>query len=239
MNTFDFTSAPVIGKIMSATGISDGWIIISVAVAILALVFLVAWIRSAAKGRAARKELAALEQEVIGLQALTTLPPLHEGDWSYGQNEDPGSSLVFASTKELKHRREGAQKATTQHKTSSQDAQAAAGTSKSVTAAGQKAAPAAQAAATQQVSQAKSAAADSVTAQVHEAIFASVTNGHLKTGAASSNANRSKGSNPAFNAATLPTMETKGKKRGKAAKKSDAKKAADTDASLSSRIPKL
>ncbi len=224
---------------MSATGISDGWIIISIAAAVLALVFLVAWIRSAAKGRTARKELAALKQEVIGLQALTTLPPLHEGDWSYGQNEDPGSSLVFASTKELKHRREGAQKAAVQRKAPSQDAQDTASKSDSIHAAGQAAAKAAQATAAQQNTQAKSAAADSVTAQVHEAIFASVTNGHLKTGAASSDASRGKGSNPAFNAATLPTMEAKGKKKHKAAKKDDTKRAADTDASLSSRIPKL
>ena len=35
------------GKIMSITGITDGWVIISIALLILAVIFLVAWISSA------------------------------------------------------------------------------------------------------------------------------------------------------------------------------------------------
>ncbi len=233
MNTFDFTSVPLVGNIMSITGISDGWIVCCIIAAVLAVVFLIGWIRSAAKGRAARREAAALQEEVVGLQALTTLPPLHEGSWDYGQNEDPGSSLVFASTKELKHRKQMASAASQDQSTPAQQGtQQAAPTGTSST---RKATATAKAPAT------PADTASNVTAQVHEAIFASVTNGHLK-GAAGQNAKGKtgrKGGKGSIKAEDLPSMDVASKPKKAAPKKSSAKKTSDSDASLSSRIPRL
>lgn len=225
MNTFNFASTPVIGNIMSATGISDGWIVVCCIVALLAIIFLIAWIRSAAKGRAARKQLAALQQEIVGLRALTTLPPLHEGDWSYDQDDDTGGSLVFASAKELKQRQQATANAASQN--APQQSTVAASSLK----------------ADQGVQETHNAAAEraatadnagNVTAQVHEAIFASVTGGHLKnTGAKSAS-----GKKP-LSASDVPSLDSKGASKKRAAKKGSSKADAGGDASLSSRIPKL
>ena len=216
MNTYDFTSVPVMGKIMSITGITDGWVIISIALLILAVIFLVAWISSASRGRAARKELSKLKEEVVGLQALTTLPPLHEIDWEQAEGRDPGSSLVFASTKELKRRREkDSRKAVPQAEAEQ---------------APQSASEAEQPAAKKQPAVSANAAADSVTAQVHEAIFASVTSGHLKK--ADDNRQAAK-----ISSEDLPPIHVERKKT--AAKPQTAKPEANSDASLSSRIPRL
>lgn len=234
MNTFDFTSVPLVGNIMSITGISDGWIVCCIIAAVLAVVFLIGWIRSAAKGRAARREAAALQEEVVGLQALTTLPPLHEGSWDYGQNEDPGSSLVFASTKELKHRKQMASAAS-----QAPSAPARQNTQQTTPAASASSAHKVTAAANAPVAPADTAG--NVTAQVHEAIFASVTNGHLK-GAAGQNAKGKtgrKGGKGSIKAEDLPSMDVAHKPKKAAPKKSAAKKAGSGDASLSSRIPRL
>lgn len=227
MNTFDFTSTPVIGNIMSATGISDGWIVVCGIMALLAVVFLIAWIRSAAKNRTANKQLAALQQEIVGLQALTTLPPLHEGDWSYDQDDDTGGSLVFASSKELKQRQQATANAV------SQDAPQ----QSSVAASSLKADQSTQEARSTAAGQTATAAADNagnVTAQVHEAIFASVTGGHLKnTGAKSASGKK------LLSASDVPSLDSKGVSKKRAAKNGSSKDATGGDASLSSRIPKL
>ena len=220
MNTFDFTSVPVIGNIMNLTGINDGWIVISIFLLILAIVFLVAWISSSSKNRAANKELELLRDEIVGLQALTNLPPLHEGDWDYTEGADPGSSLVFASAKELRRREKGqapkkAVKPKDEPKTAEEPAQKPASTS------------------------------PSVTAQVHKAIFESVAVGHLKTPKAADPepepksdmvGNRKRKANgAAITSSDLPPI-----KLDKPAKKKTAKKPEpNPDASLSSRIPHL
>lgn len=205
------------GKIMSATGITDGWVIISIALLILTILFLVAWISSASRGRAARKELAKLKEEVVGLQALTNLPPLHEIDWSQAEGSDPGTSLVFASAKELKRRRE---------KSAAKDEPLTKPEQPSQAATEPKEAPTAK----QQPPVSAGAAADSVTAQVHEAIFASVTSGHLKK--ADEDKHAAKISNE-----DLPPIHVERKKAS--ARQEAPKPTANSDASLSSRIPKL
>ena len=209
---------------MAATGISDGWVIVSIMLLIIAVIFLVAWISAASRGRAARKELGKLQEEIVGLQALTTLPPLHEIDWSQAQGSDPGTSLVFASAKELKRRRENKSAQTAESKPDS--APLVADALQQATQTQEKQG--------QSAHSSTQAAADSVTAQVHEAIFASVTESHLKKTAEPSQGVKLKSED-------LPPIHAQRKKTtGKAQAQAQAQKPAkDGDASLSSRIPKL
>lgn len=240
MNTFDFTSVPFVGSIMKLTGIEDGWVVISILLAILLVVFLAAWISASGKARSLKKLVAELEEEITGLNALTTLPPLHENGWEYAQGADPGSSLVFASAKELKRRRE--RKAAAESPSVKQDGAPAslATEPQAASPAQEHPATATEAPAPEHEARAMSAsasAADSVTAQVHEAIFASVTGGHLKSAekAAATQKHAAK-----VSAEDLPPIHVERKVKQKPARKPvAAKPTSNSDASLSSRIPKL
>lgn len=238
MNTFDFTSVPLVGNIMKLTGIEDGWVVISILLAIFLVIFLVAWISAAGKARSLKKRVAKLEEEITGLNALTTLPPLHENGWEYAQGADPGSSLVFASTKELKRRRErkAAAESASVH---GDDGLVPLPAPESVAASAQEkpAGVTSDSAPKHEARPMSASAADSVTAQVHEAIFASVTSGHLKS-AEKDTAPQKHASK--ISAEDLPPIHVEHKAKKAAEKQRPAAKpAAGSDASLSSRIPRL
>ena len=233
MNTYDFTSVPLVGNIMKLTGIEDGWVVISVLLAIFLVIFLVAWISAAGKARALRKQVAKLEEEITGLNALTTLPPLHENGWEYAQGADPGSSLVFASTKELKRRRE--HKAQQAAAAPQRDGLVPLPGSEELAQESTQVRDEAFAAAKYEPKPISASAADSVTAQVHEAIFASVTSGHLK-GTEKADAHV----HAKISSEDLPPIhvERKAKKPAKEAQR-ESKPVTKSDASLSSKIPRL
>ena len=237
MNTFDFTTVPVIGKIMEITGINDGWIVVALILLILAVIFLVGWILSAGKARSSRKELQKLEQEILGLQAMTNLPPLSAAD--YNDGGDPGTSMVFASTKELKRRRE-TQAFKPVASPWGDDEPESKPTAQPV-----------DKPATQPIANAKATAKNaepSVTAQVHKAIFDSVTSGgKMRTtepevsdsvpAKSDMVGNRKRKANgAAITSSDLPPIQSNGNQRKQPVRKHEA---ADPDASLSSRIPRL
>lgn len=99
MNTIDFTSVPFIGDLMTVTGVGDGWLIVSAMLAVVLLLCVIGLIVGACSSRKRKKELLDMRRELLGLQALTSLPPLHQK-----AADDSGESLVFASFEELKER---------------------------------------------------------------------------------------------------------------------------------------
>ena len=229
MESIDFTQVPGFGTLMQLTGVSDGWVLVAALALLLALVFLVAWVRSAAKGRAARRELAQVREELVGAQALVNLPPLHEGDYDYLNGNDPGSSLVFASVRELRRRNSTAEipvvaPAAQQPQPQDEPQQPAAQ---------QAQAPAAQ-------------PAPSVTAQVHEAIYASVSSSKLhpqqpeqQPAQGMVGNRRRKANGAAITSSDLPPIKAQPQQKHPGAEAPVPQRAADPDASLSSRIPKL
>lgn len=251
MNTLDFTSTPVIGPLMQATGITDGWIIISVALAILFLIFLIAWICSVRKSRTRLKQIAHMEEEMLGLQAINNLPPLHSS--AFG---NPGDSIVFASSRELKKRRDAiANTAAPENTTAASSQQPTAEFAVPVVPLmnAEESAPLDPFA--PRTGEADKAS-ESVTAQVHEAIFASVSSMHKdikgKRSEEDNQTSEEKGTralkssdipsitkpveeHKADNADALARLEAKLKKHNESKKKASS----DNSKGLSSRIPKL
>ena len=213
MESFDFTSVPGIGDLMQLTGIVNGWMLVAGILLLLAVIFLIGWLSASSRARAARRELAQAREELVGAQALVNLPPLHEGDYDYLTGDDPGTSLVFASARELRHRK------------------------------GAAAAPAsAQPQAAPQPAAAPRQEEPSVTAQVHEAIFASVTGGRLGQAQPAAEGDmvgnrRRKANGAAITSSDLPPIKREAAPQPDAA--APAQGCADEDPSLSSRIPRL
>lgn len=229
MESFDFTQVPGFGAIMQLTGIADGWIVVAAIACLLALASLIGWLRSSSKGRAARRELAQVKEELVGAQALVNLPPLHEDGYDYLSGDDPGSSLVFASARELRRRHSAAEPPAA--KPAPQPSQQPQG---QPTAQEEAVAPAAD-------------LAPNVTAQVHEAIYASVTGSKLhaqqEEQADSSDMvgnRRRKPNGAAITSSDLPPIKLEAEQKHPAASQLPLpKKPADPEASLSSRIPRL
>ena len=213
MESFDFTSVPGIGDLMQLTGIVNGWMLVAGILLLLAVIFLIGWLSASSKARAARRELAQVREELVGAQALVNLPPLHEGDYDYLSGDDPGTSLVFASARELRHR-------------------------KGVAAAPENPQPQA----APQPAAAPRQDEPSVTAQVHEAIFASVTGGRLGQAQPAAEGDmvgnrRRKANGAAITSSDLPPIKREAAPQPDAA--APAQACADEAPSLSSRIPRL
>ncbi|MGN0038988.1 MAG: hypothetical protein ACI36Y_07650 [Coriobacteriales bacterium] len=227
MESIDFTQVPGFGAVMQLTGIADGWVLVAALFLLLALVFLIGWLHSSSKGRAARRELAQVREELVGAQALVNLPPLHEGDYDYLNGDDPGSSLVFASARELRRRHSAAEAPAVEPTPQPQ--------------------PQEQPAAPQEPPAPAAEPAPNVTAQVHEAIYASVTGSKLHAQAEEQPASqdavgtrRRKPNGAAITSSDLPPIKLEGGQARPVAQAPLPKRpAADPDASLSSRIPKL
>ena len=223
MESFDFTSVPGIGDLMQLTGIANGWMLVAGILLLLAVIFLIGWLSASSKARAARRELAQVREELVGAQALVNLPPLHEGDYDYLSGDDPGTSLVFASARELRHRKGAAAAPAAAAKP------AAAPENPQPQAAPQPAA-------------APRQDEPSVTAQVHEAIFASVTGGRLGQTQPAAEGDmvgnrRRKANGAAITSSDLPPIKREAAPQPDAA--APAQGCADEDPSLSSRIPRL
>ena len=213
MESFDFTSVPGIGDLMQLTGIANGWMLVAGILLLLAVIFLIGWLSASSKARTARRELAQVREELVGAQALVNLPPLHEGDYDYLSGDDPGTSLVFASARELRHR-------------------------KGVAAAPENPQPQA----APQPAAAPRQDEPNVTAQVHEAIFASVTGGRLGQAQPAAEGDmvgnrRRKANGAAITSSDLPPIKREAAPQPDAA--APAQGCADEDPSLSSRIPRL
>ena len=213
MESFDFTSVPGIGDLMQLTGIANGWMLVAGILLLLAVIFLIGWLSASSKARAARRELAQVREELVGAQALVNLPPLHEGDYDYLSGDDPGTSLVFASARELRHRKGAA--AAPENPRSQAATQPAAAPRQDE---------------------------PSVTAQVHEAIFASVTGGRLGQTQPAAEGDmvgnrRRKANGAAITSSDLPPIKREAAPQPDAA--APAQGCADEDPSLSSRIPRL
>ena len=213
MESFDFTSVPGIGDLMQLTGIANGWMLVAGILLLLAVIFLIGWLSASSKARTARRELAQVREELVGAQALVNLPPLHEGDYDYLSGDDPGTSLVFASARELRHR-------------------------KGVAAAPENPQPQA----APQPAAAPRQDEPNVTAQVHEAIFASVTGGRLGQTQPAAEGDmvgnrRRKANGAAITSSDLPPIKREAAPQPDAA--APAQGCADEDPSLSSRIPRL
>lgn len=173
MNTIDFTSTPIIGSLMQATGIADGWMIIAIALAILMIIFLAAWICTARKSRTRAKQIAHMQEEILGLQAISNLPPLHSS--AFG---NPGDSIVFASTRELKKRRSALAQVAADDNTDSELSEQATAEFATPLAPVASAVDDAPKDPFAPRSFEPDKASESVTAQVHDAIFASVSSMH-------------------------------------------------------------
>ena len=224
MESFDFTSVPGIGALMQLTGIANGWMLVAGLLLLLAVVFLIGWLSASSRARAARRELAQVREELVGAQALVNLPPLHEGDYDYLTGDDPGTSLVFASARELRHRKGAA----------AAPAAAAAKPAAAPASAHSQAAP--QPAATPRQEE------PSVTAQVHEAIFASVTGGRLGQAQPAAEGDmvgnrRRKANGAAITSSDLPPIKRESAPQPAAA--APAQGSVSEDSSLSGRIPRL
>lgn len=189
MNSIDFKSTPLIGDLMTATGVNDGWLILCALLGIVLVVCVIALIVGACKTRKRNKEMLEMRRELLGLQALTSLPPLHQGDTA-----SPSDSVVFASFEELKERqienareqraaynaqredeRAQAMAALRENKVDPRHADAYAAPAQEAPVAYE---PVSASAITQEYAPVQAADVpgnDSVTAQVHEAIYASVT----------------------------------------------------------------
>ena len=189
MNSIDFISVPLIGDLMIATGVNDGWLIVCALLGIMLVVCVIALIVDACKTRSRNKEMLEMRRELLGLQALTSLPPLHQGDAA-----NSSDSVVFASFEELKERqienareqraafnaqredeRAQAMAALRERKVDPRHADACAAPAQDEPVAYE---PASASAVTQEYAPVQASDApgnDNVTAQVHEAIYASVT----------------------------------------------------------------
>lgn len=260
MNTIDFTSVPLIGDLMKVTGVGDGWLIVSALLAVMLLLCIIGIIVGACRSRSQKKELLSMRRELLGLQALTSLPPLHQKD-----SGDSGESLVFASFEELKERQiENAreQRAAYNAQLENERAQALAALREReyepryedyAAAMGQEPAPAAYdvagygdaapgAYSAQDAYAPATQASDNVTAQVHDAIYASVT-GRLEAvkpqdsrGASSRAARPKRAKGAPITGADIPQMRPEGNAapRGAAPYKGPA-----PGSDLSGRIPRL
>ena len=238
METVDFSNTPVISDIMSATGIVDGWIVICLFILVLALVFFFGWLSSALTSRKRGKELLSMRRELLGMQALNNLPPLHAGETS-----EAADSLVFATFEELKERqienaREQREAYAAQHQenpTQEQRAVAQDSNNRVFVSARESQE---QYACEPQLKEQQQSTEPNVTEQVHDAIFASVTGSWNMTQAKreegkASRKKRVKGE--PISAGDIPPIHVaKGAER-----KGKPKPSAPSDPNLSGRIPRM
>lgn len=79
----------MINSAFEGAGISDVWVGACILLGLLDILFLIGWVTASRKARMSRRELKLAREELIGTRALLDLPPLHEGDYSFIQETRP------------------------------------------------------------------------------------------------------------------------------------------------------
>lgn len=219
-------------KAALALGLSTPWVLLTCVFAFLTLLLFILWVCALAGKRKLKRHIAELDQHVIGLEAMTKLPPLHTEE-----SDECGDSIVFASTREMRRTRERDTARPPQAQRDSFEPTSAA-TAPPAGSAAEPVPPAGETPAPQPAAQPQN-----VTEAVHEAIYASVSGArkaaatHGSTAGSAAETQASPAARPEAGSAPNATPDTPPRTHETPAAPTEAD--SSTPANLSGRIPHI